>query len=82
MPFAPEAVLGEVTDMMKVAASRKGIRLETDWVELDGLSVRGDAQAFRQILTNLVGNAVKFTDPGGVDVHAPPRCERHGPGAG
>ena len=41
VPFAPEAVLGEVTDMMKVAASKKGIRLETDWDELEGLSVRG-----------------------------------------
>ena len=56
--------------MMKVAASKKGIRLEADWDELDGLNVRGDAQAFRQILTNLVGNAVKFTDAGGVTVHA------------
>ncbi|HRO12257.1 ATP-binding protein, partial [Amaricoccus sp.] len=70
MPFEPETVLGEVTDMMKVTASRKGIRLEADWTEIRGLTVRGDAQALRQILTNLVGNAVKFTDAGGVGVHA------------
>ena len=70
VPFAPVAVLNEVTDMMKVTASRKGIRLDTTWLGLDGLSVRGDPQAFRQIMTNLVGNAVKFTDRGGVDVMA------------
>ena len=70
VPFAPVAVLNEVTDMMKVTASRKGIRLDTAWFGLDGLSVRGDAQAVRQILTNLVGNAVKFTDQGSVDVMA------------
>ncbi len=70
MPFAPVAVLDEVTDMMKVAASRKGIRLDTTWLGLDKVSVRGDARAFRQILTNLVGNAVKFTNQGGVDVMA------------
>ena len=78
VPFAPEVVLGEVTDMMKVAASKKGIRLEADWDELEGLSVRGDAQAFRQILTNLVGNAVKFTNTGGVTVRAAAALERHG----
>ena len=78
VPFAPEVVLGEVTDMMNVAASRKGIRLEADWDELEGLSVRGDAQAFRQILTNLVGNAVKFTNAGGVTVRAAAALERHG----
>jgi signal transduction histidine kinase len=77
VPFDPEVVLGEVTDMMQVAASRKGIRLKADWIELKGLSVRGDAQAFRQILTNLIGNAVKFTDTGGVTVHAAAR-ERYG----
>jgi signal transduction histidine kinase len=70
VPFAPIAVLNEVTDMMKVTASRKGIRLETAWFGLDGLSVRGDAQAVRQILTNLVGNAVKFTERGSVEVTA------------
>ena len=78
VPFAPEVVLGEVTDMMNVAASKKGIRLEADWDELEGLSVRGDAQAFRQILTNLVGNAVKFTNAGGVTVRAAAALERHG----
>ena len=76
--FAPEAVLGEVTDMMKVAASKKGIRLVTEWSELEGLSSQGDAQAFRQILTNLVGNAVKFTDTGGVTVHAASSPEQGG----
>jgi signal transduction histidine kinase len=75
-PFAPEVVLREVTDMMKVTATRKGIRLEADWPEVAGLVVLGDAQAFRQVLTNLVGNAVKFTDAGGVSVHA--ALERNG----
>ena len=75
-PFAPEVVLREVTDMMKVTATRKGIRLEADWPEVAGLVVLGDAQAFRQILTNLVGNAVKFTDAGGVSIHA--ALERNG----
>ncbi len=69
-PFAPLVVLNEVADMMRVAAAKKGVRLETDWGAPDELSVRGDAQAFRQVLTNLVGNAVKFTDHGSVLVRA------------
>jgi signal transduction histidine kinase len=76
--FALEVVISEVTDMIRVTASRKGIFLEVDAGELDGISVRGDAQAFRQILTNLIGNAVKFTDKGGVKVRAAVALERHG----
>ncbi len=64
--------------MIQVTALKKGIRLEVDPGELDGLSVRGDAQAFRQILTNLVGNAVKFSDEGVVRVHAAMALECHG----
>jgi signal transduction histidine kinase len=65
-PFEPAQVLKDVTEMMRVAADKKHIGFEADWSALDGLAVRGDARAFRQIATNLLGNAVKFTDRGGV----------------
>jgi signal transduction histidine kinase len=70
VPFAPIIVLSEVTDMMRVTAGKKEICLEADWAGLEDVSVHGDQQAFRQILTNLIGNAVKFTDSGGVAVQA------------
>ena len=65
-PFEPALVLKDVTEMIRVAADKKHIGFEADWAALDGLAVRGDARAFRQIVTNLLGNAVKFTDRGGV----------------
>ncbi len=68
--FEPAAVLSDVAEMMRVAADKKAITLEGHWHQLHALSVVGDARAFRQIVTNLVGNAVKFTDHGGVSLSA------------
>ena len=69
-PFEPAAVLRDVAEMMRVAADRKAITLDGHWEPLDALTVIGDQHAFRQIVTNLVGNAVKFTDTGGVTLTA------------
>ena len=69
-PFAPLSIVNEVADMMRVAAVKKGVRLEADWAAPRDLLLSGDGQAFRQVLTNLVGNAVKFTDHGSVAIRA------------
>lgn len=63
----PELVQG-VQTLLKVRAQQKGIELAS---ALDAGSVRcfvGDALRIRQVLLNLVSNAVKFTDRGRVDV--------------
>ena len=69
-PFEPAAVLKDLTEMMRLAASKKGIAFQSDFARLAELTVRGDARAFRQIVTNLLGNAVKFTDRGRVELRA------------
>lgn len=69
-PFRPADILKDVAEMMRVAGDRKGIALRTEWEGLDGLTLKGDARAVRQIVTNLVGNAVKFTDRGVVGLQA------------
>jgi signal transduction histidine kinase/CheY-like chemotaxis protein len=64
------ALINTVVDMFAQAASAKGLILR---VELDNVrhrSVTGDPGRIRQILTNLVSNAVKFTDAGSVTVRA------------
>jgi two-component system phosphate regulon sensor histidine kinase PhoR len=48
----------------ETAARRKGIKLLTTSDDKT-LTVRADKEGFRQILDNLVDNAIKYTDPGG-----------------
>ena len=59
------AVIGS-TRLLARKASDKGLAFETDVAERVPGFVRGDPGRLRQILINLVGNAVKFTSVGGV----------------
>ena len=54
--------------MFEPQADSKGLRLTFDVADDVPDSVVGDGGRFRQVVTNLVGNAIKFTDSGGVSV--------------
>lgn len=61
-------IVEQVTSLMKNAADRRGLRLSYKIDNEVPRNVRGDPIRLRQILTNLVSNAVKFTEHGEVIV--------------
>ncbi|QCG94090.1 response regulator [Azospirillum sp. TSA2s] len=81
-PCALLPVLEEVVATVEGLANEKGIDLDLDIAPEVPELVVVDRQRLRQILVNLVGNAVKFTERGGVDlrVDIEPAPERSGSG--
>lgn len=59
------AVLQHVTELVRVRADKSALQFAVEMDDCLPRHVRSDARALRQILLNLLGNAVKFTDPGG-----------------
>lgn len=61
-------VAERVVDLLRPAAEEKGLEVQLHLEEPPFPAMLGDAVRIGQILFNLVGNAVKFTDEGRVDV--------------
>ncbi|NGZ06286.1 MAG: response regulator [Magnetococcales bacterium] len=67
-PYAPQKVIEETVGLMRVAAEEKGLAMES--LLSDNLPdlILGDETRVRQVLINLIGNAIKFTEHGRVEV--------------
>ncbi len=68
VPFDPGVVLQEVAELLSSRAHDKGLELICHRAREVPASVIGDPDRYRQILNNLIGNAVKFTGSGEVYV--------------
>ena len=71
-PFDLHEWVGSTLDPLAVTARRKGLTFDVHLAPTLPSVVVGDCGRFGQVLTNLVGNAVKFTADGGVQVAVDP----------
>jgi len=69
-PFAPDAVAAEALALFEVEAGRKGVAISFERGRPLPAWGLGDADRMRQVLLNLIGNAVKFTQAGTVTLRA------------
>ena len=67
--FHLRELLQSVITLMERTAEAKGLRLTLNIDPTVRLPVRGDPVRLRQILSNLISNAIKFTERGGVSVN-------------
>lgn len=68
MPFQLSDVLSGLYMLFAPTASEKGIHLKFQLAGEVPDNLIGDPMRLRQVLTNIIGNAVKFTSEGGVDI--------------
>jgi PAS domain S-box-containing protein len=65
-PFRPRQLAEDVVGTLKILAEQKGIELRLNVANDDDCYPLGDSLRIRQVLLNLVGNAIKFTHRGNV----------------
>jgi signal transduction histidine kinase/CheY-like chemotaxis protein len=74
-PFDLRRVLGDAVHMLAIRAHEKGIELVVDVDPEMPERLIGDGNRMVQIILNLVGNAIKFTDAGEIVVRVEPQCD-------
>lgn len=77
-PFSIDDLMQEVLTLMSVNAHKKGLLLQLIKSEKLPAVMRGDVQRLRQVLVNLIGNAIKFTGEGRIEVHIEPLAKKDG----
>ena len=76
LAFDPRTVVGNVRDILRFKAEEKGLSLDLKVAVDVPPSLMGDPTRLNQIVLNLAGNAIKFTEHGGVTIRVSARDMR------
>lgn len=66
--FAPHKIVADVQSMMQVRAAEKKLELKVTYDGSIPAEIQGDSKRLKQIMVNLLGNAVKFTEQGEIEL--------------
>jgi PAS domain S-box-containing protein len=75
-PFALARCLEGIVDSIRARAEEKGLAFAAEWVTDLPATVRADEKRLRQVITNLLDNAIKHTPSGGVALKVGRRAGR------
>ena len=67
-PFSPRDCVERVSELLAARASQEGLSLSHDCADDLPEAILGDGKRLRQVLTNMIGNAIKFTEHGTIVV--------------
>ncbi|WP_207263777.1 HAMP domain-containing sensor histidine kinase [Desulfovibrio sp. Huiquan2017] len=76
--FSPAELLASVRDMSRLQVRSKGLTLTVQPAEDAPALVRGSESVLRLVALNLVGNAMRYTDRGGIHVDLAYQSDPHG----
>jgi len=78
-PFDLQSVLGHLATMFEVRAREKGLKITFNVAPSTPTALIGDAARLEQVLTNLIDNALKFSEHGEVMIAVAPAGKGSGP---
>lgn len=76
IPISPAQVMENVVQILKYKAEEKGLMLNHHIEDGTPELVMGDPSRLNQILINIVGNAIKFTEKGELNIHLKTKNDR------
>jgi signal transduction histidine kinase/ActR/RegA family two-component response regulator len=79
VPFNPRAMVADLASLYTENCRKNGLRIESAVADDVPVSVLGDPVRLRQVISNFISNAVKFTEQGGVAIQVACRAAPSGP---